>query len=538
MNSLVSLFLLLLAFQLISASQYYPETSSQKEEYPGNYTEQGEKQPENYSEQKEEQTGNYSEQKQELPGNYSEQNEERPENYSKKNKVHLGTDSDKKDQSGNYSEQKGEHPGNYSKQKEEEQSENYSEQKDDQPGNYPEQKEEEQPENYSKQKEDQPGNYSEQKEAEQLKNYSEQKQYQTGNYPEQKEEEQPENYSEQKEDKPGNYSAQKEEEYDGNYSKEKDRPSLTIPTLLDNLPSADDLLSFVHYHQSCPQAESIINRKVNEWFKKDYSLAASLLRLHFHDCAVRGCDASILLDHEGSERRAEESKSLRGFEVIDDIKAEIEKECPETVSCADILTAASRDATVLLGGPYWAVPYGRKDGKLSVDKEVELVPMGLENITSLIEFYQSNGLNILDLVVLSGAHTIGRATCGSIQQRLYNFEGTGKPDPSLDTQYLNFLTRKCRWASEYVDLDGTTPTTFDNEYYKNLQKNMGLLSSDQLLFSDPRTAPLVNTFASAPQVFYHQFGVSMAKLGNILVPSLLDDGEIRTVCSSVNSDHY
>ena len=89
--------------------------------------------------------------------------------------------------------------------------------------------------------------------------------------------------------------------------------------------------------------------------------------------------------------------------MIDDIKAELEKQCPKTVSCADILTAAARDATLELGGPYWEVPYGRKDGKVSIAKEAdEMVPMGHENITSLIEFFQSKGMNILDLVVLSG----------------------------------------------------------------------------------------------------------------------------------------
>ena len=91
--------------------------------------------------------------------------------------------------------------------------------------------------------------------------------------------------------------------------------------------------------------------------------------------------------------------------MIDDIKAEIEKKCPKTVSCADILTAAARDATVSAGGPYWMVPYGRKDGLVSLAKEAQLVPMGHEEITSLVEFYQSKGLSVLDLAILSGEPT-------------------------------------------------------------------------------------------------------------------------------------
>lgn len=100
------------------------------------------------------------------------------------------------------------------------------------------------------------------------------------------------------------------------------------------------------------------------------------------------------------------SKSLRGFELINDIKAAIEKKCPKTVSCADILTAAVRDATLMLGGPFWSVPYGRKDGRVSIAKEAQMVPMGREKVTDLVEFFQSKGLNILDLVVLSGMHNI------------------------------------------------------------------------------------------------------------------------------------
>ncbi|XP_048320583.2 peroxidase 7 [Ziziphus jujuba] len=308
---------------------------------------------------------------------------------------------------------------------------------------------------------------------------------------------------------------------------------LTIPTLTDKV---DDLLSFGYYQQSCPNLEAIISRKVKDWVDKDFNIAASLLRLHFHDCAVRGCDASILLNHEGSERNAKTSKTLRGFEVIDDIKAEVERQCPKTVSCADILTAATRDATVKVGGPYWSIPYGRKDGRVSIDKEAESVPMGHENVTALMEFFQSQGLSILDLVVLSGAHTIGRSSCEPVQDRVFNYRGTGMADPSVSPEYLNFLRRKCRWASEYVELDASTPWQFDNKYFTNLQKKMGLLYTDQILYSDLRTSPLVATLASNPSIFRNQFGVSMAKLGNVQVLTGQDrQGEIRTNCNFVNN---
>lgn len=108
------------------------------------------------------------------------------------------------------------------------------------------------------------------------------------------------------------------------------------------------------------------------------------------------------MDYPGSERSAKASKTLKGFQVIDDIKQELEKKCPKIVSCADILTAAARDATLLVKGPYWANKYGRKDGRVSIAQEAEQLPKGHENVTALIEFFQSKGLTLLDLVVLSG----------------------------------------------------------------------------------------------------------------------------------------
>lgn len=250
---------------------------------------------------------------------------------------------------------------------------------------------------------------------------------------------------------------------------------------------------------------------------------------------MQGCDASILLNHIGSERTAFESRTLRGFQLIDDIKSELEKNCPKTVSCADILTAAARDATILAGGPFWEVPFGRKDGKISLTKEANLVPQGHENITSLLQFFQQRGLDMLDLVTLSGSHTIGRSTCYSFMDRLYNFNGTKKPDPSLNIYYLNLLRKRCKGVMDLVHLDVITPRSFDTTYYTNLKRKVGLLSTDQLLYSDVRTAPFVEALATQPFLFDSQFSVSMVKLGNVQVLTRPNEGEIRVNCNYVNA---
>jgi hypothetical protein len=67
---------------------------------------------------------------------------------------------------------------------------------------------------------------------------------------------------------------------------------------------------------------------------------------------LQGCDASVLLDDKenfvGEKTAAPNVNSLRGFDVINEIKSELEVVCPQTVSCADILATAARDSVLLV----------------------------------------------------------------------------------------------------------------------------------------------------------------------------------------------
>nr|VDD53545.1 unnamed protein product [Brassica oleracea] len=69
------------------------------------------------------------------------------------------------------------------------------------------------------------------------------------------------------------------------------------------------------YSKTCPHAEDIVRKVVFAAMKKAPTLGAPLLRMFFHDCFVRGCDGSILLDSSNNqaEKNAVPNLSLRGF---------------------------------------------------------------------------------------------------------------------------------------------------------------------------------------------------------------------------------
>ena len=78
-----------------------------------------------------------------------------------------------------------------------------------------------------------------------------------------------------------------------------------------------------------------------------------------------------------------------------------------------------------------------------------------------------------------------------------------------------------------------TPFAFDNMYYKNLLLEMGLLGTDQALFSDPRTKYLVQYFANYKTQFLQAFSAAMDKMSSIGVKTG-NQGEIRKICTQIN----
>ncbi|KAJ7944232.1 Peroxidase [Quillaja saponaria] len=297
------------------------------------------------------------------------------------------------------------------------------------------------------------------------------------------------------------------------------------------------------YDHSCPKAQEIVKSVVAKAVAREARMAASLLRLSFHDCFVQGCDASLLLDSSGtinSEKRSNPNRnSARGFEVLDEIKSALEKECPHTVSCADILALAARDSTVLTGGPSWEVPLGRRDSRgASLSGSNNNIPAPNNTFQTILTKFKRQGLDIVDLVALSGSHTIGNSRCTSFRQRLYNQSGNGIADFTLDQSYASKLRTNCPRSGgdqNLFFLDFVSPTKFDNNYFKNLLSSKGLLNSDQVLLTkNGVSAQLVKKYAENNELFFEQFAKSMVKMGNIS-PLTGSRGEIRKNCRKINS---
>ncbi|KAI7990257.1 Peroxidase 44 [Camellia lanceoleosa] len=295
------------------------------------------------------------------------------------------------------------------------------------------------------------------------------------------------------------------------------------------------------YSSTCPRAEQIVLQAVQKRFNTDRSITPALLRMHFHDCFVKGCDASILIDSTQttqSEKDAGPNQSVRGFDLIDEAKSNLEAACPGTVSCADIITLATRDSIVLAGGPNYMVPTGRRDGLVSNPNLVNLPGPSL-SVSQALQFFTAKKLTLNDMVTLLGAHTVGVAHCGFFQNRLSNFQGSGKPDPTMDPTLVSKLFKLCGTQSRPLSqdptafLDQNTSFIFDNEFYNQIKLKRGVMQIDQELALDKASAPIVSGFASNGIGFLQGFAKAIVKMGGIEV-LVGNAGEIRKNCRAFN----
>uniref|UniRef100_A0A0V0ID68 Peroxidase n=1 Tax=Solanum chacoense TaxID=4108 RepID=A0A0V0ID68_SOLCH len=289
------------------------------------------------------------------------------------------------------------------------------------------------------------------------------------------------------------------------------------------------------YQNTCPQAEQIIKNGLIRALQNDSTIAAAIPRLFLHDCFVKGCDGSIFLDTTPSGGKVEKLSpsngiTVKGFELIDEIKAELEENCPGIVSCSDVLAYLSRDAFVASGLPHYEVSGGRRDGMESrVENVVGNLPLPDDTVDQMIQLFNRKGLNAEDLVVLIGAHSIGVAHCFNFLYRMDTPEKAQMVDPRLG----GVMKFTCTSQMSTIAFDATTQYKMDSVFYKQLLMKKGLLESDQVLTQDIRTRGFVQRFSNDEVGWFNKFGVAMNKLGAVEVLTG-NQGQIRKQCRAVN----
>ncbi|TVU40190.1 hypothetical protein EJB05_13641, partial [Eragrostis curvula] len=332
---------------------------------------------------------------------------------------------------------------------------------------------------------------------------------------------------------------------------------LVVVILCRSAAGAAAQLDVAYYNKTCPAVEQIVRAETTRIVRASPDLAAAFLRLHYHDCFVQGCDASVLLDSTADNTAEKDSipnGSLRGFDSVAGVKAKLEAACPGVVSCADILALMARDAVALARGPSWPVALGRRDGRNSSAANCGELPPLQGDVNLMVEAFAAKGLDVKDLAVLSGAHTLGKAHCPSFSDRLYGAVssaaaggGNGSKncttDPALDARYAYRLRMRCTGGAgndaadnaTAAELDPGSCVTFDTSFYRHVARRRGLLRSDASLLDHRYTRAYVLQAASGRYDghFFDDFAKSMVKMAAIGVLTG-DQGEIRKQCNVVN----
>ncbi|GAB4860577.1 hypothetical protein Ancab_035737 [Ancistrocladus abbreviatus] len=254
-------------------------------------------------------------------------------------------------------------------------------------------------------------------------------------------------------------------------------------------------LEYDYYRESCPQAERIVRNAVRSQHKVRPDIAPALLRLVFHDCFIE------------------------------------------------------------VGGPFYPLLTGRRDSALSFPElAANEIPSPQDDLPTIMEAFSSRGFDERETVTLLGAHSVGIVHCKFFKNRLYNFHNSGKPDPSIDAEFLDLMRSTCYntespstspppspssaslatlQSAKGMKMDYEGPgTDFGALYYRGLMRNRGILFADQQLTAGEGTKNWVRAYASDPVLFRQDFAMAMMKLSNLSVLTA-PMGLIRLHCAMV-----
>ncbi|KAI4339552.1 hypothetical protein MLD38_024483 [Melastoma candidum] len=311
---------------------------------------------------------------------------------------------------------------------------------------------------------------------------------------------------------------------------------LLLSLIVVSLTAVHGRLSLDYYSKTCPDFPNILLSTVTSKQLSTPTTAAALLRLFLHDCLPGSCDSSVLLS---PERSSDINLSLPGdaFDLIFRLKSSLEISCPSVVSCSDIIVASAHHLLVILGGPHFPLYLGRKDSFSPFPISPDTLPLPDMTVSEVIALFGKRGFSVREMVALSGAHTVGFSHCSSLAKDIYNFSSSAATDPRYNARFAEGLRSACRNYKKDPTLavfnDIMTPGKFDNEYFKNLERGLGVLGTDRGMAGDERTKGFVEMYAKDQDLWFKDFGNAMLKV-SLMGIKAGRAGEIRRRCDVSN----
>ena len=212
-----------------------------------------------------------------------------------------------------------------------------------------------------------------------------------------------------------------------------------------------------------------------------------IVRLAWHDAGsysaedgTGGANAAIRFPPES------EFAANKGLDKARDWLEPIKQQLPD-VTYADLYQLASVVAIEFAGGPNIPFRFGRKDVTAEACSPDGRLPDATKRMTHLRDIFYRMGLNDKDIVVLSGAHCLGRA-----RPERSGFDGP--------------------WTKD--------PLKFDNSYFQEILESdpdpkLLRLASDMALLDIPENRALVEMYAKDQDVFFEDYKVSHQKLSEL-----------------------
>jgi len=238
----------------------------------------------------------------------------------------------------------------------------------------------------------------------------------------------------------------------------------------------------------------------------DGSLGPILVRLAWHASGTYDKSAGNGGSNKATMRYKDESQhgGNAGLNHAREYLEKIHQKHPQ-ISYGDLWTLAGVCAIQQMGGPVIPWRPGRTDGYEADQTPDGRLPDASKGVPHIRDIFYRMGFNDKDIVILSGAHALGR--CHTTRS---GFDGPWTPSPTVFTNdYYKQLLEKT-----WVERKWNGPKQYQDKETKELM----MLPTDVALLQEPGMKKWVEAYAKDEQLFFKDFATTFGKLLELGVP--------------------